>query len=100
MSNPDVRYSAEWISKQHCDESGEWEPDRDEYACSSHETFESAKADAIASSKAANCVEWWRVCEERFDASLGIPRRSAAAWDTTRTWSGDWQGNCDEDRGY
>lgn len=99
MKNADVRYIAEWIVAQHNDEHGEWEPDRDEYVGETHATLEAAKTAAIAKSKAANCVEWWRVQEERFDPELGIPRRSPAAWDTTRTWHGDWQGNSDEE-GY
>ena len=61
------------------------------------DALEAAKAAAIAESKAANCVEWWRVQEERFNPELGIPRRSPAAWDTTRTWHGDWQGNSEEE---
>lgn len=93
-----VRYSAEWIVKQHNDEFGEWDPDRDEYVGSDHDTLGAAIAAAIAESKKANVVEWWRVVEERFNAEIGIPRRHPAAWDTSRVWHGDWSGNIDEDR--
>lgn len=92
------RFIAEWISAQFHDESGEWEPDRDEYSCSTHQTLEQAKAAAIAGSKKANVVEWCRVSEECFNDEVGIPARNPAAWDTVRVWHGDWQGNWDEDR--
>lgn len=94
----DTRYTAEWISAQHEDEFGEWEPDRDEYMGSTHATLEAAQRAAIDGSKQANVVEWCRVTEERFDSSLGIPRRSPAAWDATCLWHGDWNGEWSEDR--
>ena len=96
--DPNVRYSAEWIVKQHNDEFGEWDPDRDEYVGSDHATLGAAVAAAIAESKKANCVEWWRVTEERFNPEVRIPCSNSAAWDTTRVWHGDWAGNIDEDR--
>lgn len=91
------RFEAEWISAQHHDEFGEWEPDRDEYSCSVHSTFEAAKAASIAGSKRANVVEWCRVSEVHFNSEIGIPARHQAAWDTVRVWHGDWQGNWDEE---
>jgi hypothetical protein len=96
--DPDVRYSAKWIVKQHTNEFGEWDPDRDEYVGSDHTTLEAAIAAAVMGSKKADVVEWWRVTQERFNAEVGIPRRHPAAWDTARIWHGDWEGNWDEDR--
>jgi hypothetical protein len=94
-----VRYEAEWIAAQHIDkDTGEWDPDRDEYVGSTHATLEAAQRAAIEGSKNAGVVEWCRVAEETFDPSLNIPRRSSAAWDTTRVWHGDWEGNWSEDR--
>jgi len=97
-SNPDVRFIAEWIAAQHHDERGEWDPDRDEYVGSTHATLEAAQAAAISESKKAGVVEWVKVEEQTFNAELGIPRRSEAAWDVTRAWHGDWDGNWEEDR--
>lgn len=92
------RFIAEWISAQHHDASGEWIPDDDEYSITYCRDLEEAKRVAIANGKACNVVEWARVTEEHFNAELGIPARSPAAWDTVRIWHGDWQGNWDEDR--
>lgn len=94
----DTRYVAEWIEKQYQDEYGDWDPDRDEYRGMDCKTLEEAKRKAIENGKKANVVEWCRVTVEEFNASLGIPRRSSAAWDTVATWHGDWEGNWNEER--
>lgn len=91
-------FIAEWIAAQHVDEFGEWEPDMDEYRMQDCATLEEAKRVSVERGKAANVVEWARVSEMQFDPDLGIPARSAAAWNTVRIWSGDWQGNWDEVR--
>ena len=90
------RFIAEWIISQYHDSDGEWIPDRDEYGRSVHPTLEGAKGTAIKRGKNAAAVEWWRVSEEHFDQTLGIPARCDAAWDVVRTWTGDWSGDCDE----
>ena len=90
----DVRFTAEWIKAQHTDPvTGEWNPDRDEYVGQTFSTLKAAQSAAIRESKRANVVEWCRVSEERFNAELGIPRRSDAAWDTVAVYHGDWDGN-------
>lgn len=94
----DTRYIAEWIEKQHVNEFGEWESDRDEYVGKDCKTLAAAKRVAITESKRCNVVEWCRVTVEQFNPDLGIPRRSSAAWDTVAVWHGDWQGNWDEER--
>lgn len=81
------RFEAEWISKQHADSSGEWNPDRDEYAVSYHQTKEQATQAAISGSKAAAQCEWICVSEQEY-------RRHE--WVDLRRWSGDWNGLCDE----
>lgn len=92
-ASDDVRYTAEWITKLYQDEHGDSDPDRDTYGRSSHPTLEAAQCAAVEGSKAANCVEWCRVLEKSFDPTLRIPRHSDAAWDVTRSWCGDWEGN-------
>ena len=94
----DTRFIAEWIVRQHIDERGEWEPDRDEREFSTHKTLAEAQEAAIAGAKKAHVVEWCAVEEETYNASLGIPRRSPAAWDSLRTWCGDYEGNWVENR--
>lgn len=94
MSAP--RFEAEWITAQVVDEFGDWNPDDDTYAHSTHATLEAAQAAATAGSKAAGIVEWCRVAEYHFNPELGIPARSEAAWDTVRIWHGDWDGNFTE----
>lgn len=93
-----LRFEAEWITAQHIDEFGDWNPDDDDYAYSTHPTLEAAQAAAIAGSKAAGVVDWCRVAEYHFNAELGIPARCDAAWDTVRAWTGDWEGNWDQTR--
>ena len=88
------RFTAKWIKAQHADpETREWDPDLDEYVGQTVSDLESAKKIAIKESKAAGVVEWVGVTEEEFNQSLGIPRRSDAAWDTVAVWYGDWGGN-------
>lgn len=96
--NTTPRFFAEWINKQHVDEHGEWEPDRDEYMKQLCRNLDEAKLVAVAMGKKANVVEWARVAEENFNAEVGISPRHPAAWDTVRVWHGDWQGNWDEER--
>lgn len=93
------RFVAEWIAAQYHDpETGEWEPDRDDYRVERCRDLEHAKQVAVARGKAANVVEWARVTEYAFDPELGIPARHEAAWDAVRQWTGDWEGNWDEVR--
>lgn len=94
----DTRYTAEWIAAQHHDENGEWEPDRDEYVGRACKSLADAKRLAVVESKRCNVVEWCRVTVEQFNPSLGIPRRSDAAWDTVAVHYGDWDGNWQEER--
>jgi hypothetical protein len=94
-----VKYVAEWCVRQFIDpETGDGDPDRDEYGRRTFGTFDEAKAIAISKSKAAGAVEWWSVAEYSFNEELGIPIRCDAAWDCTRAWCGDWEGNCEETR--
>jgi hypothetical protein len=89
-------FDAEWIVKQHHDPvTGEWIPDDDEYVGQSFATLEQAQQAAVRESKAVGAVEWCCVRQKEFDASLGIPRRSEAAWDVVAVWHGDWDGNWD-----
>lgn len=93
------RFEAEWISAQYHDpDTGEWQPDRDTYEAQNCPDLATAQRVAIERSKAAGIVEWVRVTEYAFDPELGIPARSAAAWDVVRQWSGDWSGNWEEVR--
>ena len=94
----DTRYVAEWIEKQHVDEHGEWNPDDDEYCGRDCKSLAEAQRVAIEESKRAGACEWCRVTVEEFNPSLGIPRRSSAAWDTVELWHGDWEGNWNEER--
>ena len=93
-----TRYIAEWIAAQHLDKHGEWDPDMDEYGERCAPALELAKAIAVRESQKCNVAEWCRVTVEIFNASLGIPARSDAAWDVVATWHGDWAGNWQEDR--
>lgn len=91
-----VRYVAEWCVLQFVDpETGDGDPDRDEYRSRRCGTFEEAKALAIEKSKESG-IEWWCVAEYTFDSSLGIPALCNAAWDCARAWHGDWEGNYEE----
>lgn len=81
-----VRFIAEWIAAQHTNEFGDWDPDRDEYEFTVHNTLEDAQRSAVESGRAAGVVEWARVIEER---------RGQHGWDEVRYWSGDWDGNWD-----
>jgi hypothetical protein len=83
MAYGTVRFEAEWVTAQHVDGSGEWNPDMDEYACSYHDTRDAATQAAIAGGKASG-VEWLAVSEQH--------EYQAGAWTETRHWSGDWQG--------
>jgi hypothetical protein len=94
----DIRYTAEWIERQHVDEYGEWNPDDDEYRGMDFDTLEKAKVAAVKYGKQAGVCEWARVTVEQFNPSLGIPRRVGAAWDVIAVWHGDWEGNWDEER--
>lgn len=78
-----IRYEAEWVEKQHADASGEWNPDRDEYAVSHHATKEEAEKAAIAASKKAGQVEWILVAEQQF---------RGYDWVDIRRWTGDYDG--------
>lgn len=89
----DQRFTAEWVSAQHLDEHGDWNPDDDEYRGRGCPCLATAKIVAIMESKRANVVEWCRVTVSEFNPTLGIPRQSDAAWDTVATWHGDWEGN-------
>lgn len=77
----DIRFEAEWITKQHSDPAGEWNPDRDEYSVSYHASREEAECAAIAGSKQADQTEWIRVAEERFNGF---------EWIDVKRWTGDW----------
>lgn len=87
MPSMQVRYEAEWITRQHRDSSGEWNPDLDEYASEYRVTLDSAIRLAVRQSKATGQCEWWRVTEQRL---IGHH------WVDSRRWSGDWEGNIDE----
>jgi hypothetical protein len=78
-----VRFEAEWIAKQHADANGEWNPDRDEHAVSSHATKEAAETAAIRESQRAGQCEWILVAEQKF---IGYE------WIDQRRWTGDWDG--------
>ncbi len=85
------RFEAEWITKQHIDEYGDWQPDDDEYACSRHKTFEAAKAAALAGARASG-VEWYRVYEQ---AHICDDDDTVPYWQNVRHWVGDFEG-CEE----
>jgi hypothetical protein len=77
------RYEAEWISKQHTDNSGQWDPDRDEFCASYHKTRIAAERAAIRESKKADQCEWIRVAEQEYNG---------CEWIDQRVWNGDWKG--------
>lgn len=91
------RFIAEWVKANHVDpDTGEFDPDLTEYGASVHASLVAAQDAAVAAGKAANVSEWARVRERNFDPSLRIDPRAEAAWDTVRTWSGDWDGHWEE----
>jgi hypothetical protein len=81
------RYEAEWIEKQHTNEYGDWDPDKDEYVGSYHKTFEAALQAARTGAKASG-IPWLRVTEQHENFDDGPP----AYWDNVRVWSGDLDG--------
>ncbi len=93
-----TRFVAEWISKQHVDELGDWQPDRDEYSSSNHGTLVEAQKAAVASGKVVNVVEWARVTEEHRTPHPDLPGRWY--WEEVRSWTGDWEGNWEEIASY
>jgi hypothetical protein len=95
---PDTRYWAEWVSAERPNEFGEFDPDGVEYSRIQCRSLDDAKRESIKRGKAANVAEWARVTQEDFNASVSIPRRHPAAWDTTCQWHGTWDGHWEEDR--
>lgn len=87
FSKQQRRFEAEWISRQHRDAHGEWNPDLDEYTVSYHLTLDTAVAEAVKQGKAAAQAEWWCVSEQRWLNS---------EWLDVRRWNGDWDGNMNE----
>jgi hypothetical protein len=90
-----TRYTAEWIAKQHFDESGEWLPDRDEREFRSYRSLAAAQKGGRIASKKAGCVPWVRVAEEQLDTlddCFGLFTR----WDEVRVWHGEWEGEWEE----
>lgn len=81
-----IRYEAEWVTKQHCDADGEWNPDRDEYSTSHHSTKESAEHAAIKGSQQSG-HEWILVAEQKY---------SGREWVDQQRWTGDWEGLHDQ----
>jgi hypothetical protein len=85
-----IRYEAEWVDKQHFNEQGEWDADKDEYSVSHHDTREAAAAAAIAESKKTN-YEWISVAKQQY-----MPARIGGEWIDIQRWTGDWDGLHDE----
>ena len=92
----DTRYIAAWV-KRDGSAPGEFDPDAVEYGHAVYPSLDKAQQEAIRLGRQYNVMEWVRVDEEAFNPGLGIPRRSEAAWDTVRTWHGDWDGNWNDD---
>ena len=82
-----VRFEAEWISKQHQDSNGEWNPDRDEYTVSHFSSRKLAERAAIINGKLADQCSWIRVTEQRYQDH---------EWTDVRNWVGDWEGLSEE----
>lgn len=76
------RFEAEWVTKQHRDSSGEWNPDRDEHAHSHHATREEAESAAIAGAKLSG-IEWILVAEQE---------QLRREWVDINRWTGDFDG--------
>jgi hypothetical protein len=96
MADPKLRFEAEWISRQHCDANGEWNPDRDEYAFSYHASRDEAERAAIIGSKSASAeVEWISVSEQEFRRA-GMGAGMGTEWVDVRRWAGDWDGLHDD----
>jgi hypothetical protein len=85
----EVRYVAEWIAKQHQDERGEWDPDRDEFEFSVHRTKADAEHAAVKAGKRCAAADWVRVSFET---------KGPHGWEEERRWCGDWDGNWNEVR--
>lgn len=91
MNTETHRFKAEWIEKQHMDESGDWIPDKDEYGEAFFKTFDEAHAAAVKNSKRAGQAEWVRIAEQHVvhedDDGYRFKR-----WETLRSWTGDYDG--------
>jgi hypothetical protein len=77
-----IRFEAEWVTEQHSDTEGEWNPDLDEYATSIHTTKAAAEQAAINGAKKSG-IEWIMVAEQKY---IGYQ------WVDLRRWTGDYDG--------
>ena len=93
----DTRYIAAWV-KRDGSAPGEFNPDDLVYGYATCTSLEVAQQKAITMGKRCNITTWARVTEETFNPDVGIPRAHEAAWDDTRVWHGDWEGNWEEER--
>jgi hypothetical protein len=91
-----TRYIAEWVKADNSPP-GEFDPDSQVYGRAAYDSRGLAQREAIRLARTYNVTEWVRVAEETFNAELGIPKHSDAAWDVVRVWHGDWDGNWVED---
>lgn len=76
------RFVAEWVTKQHVDSEGEWNPDLDEFVYTHWHSKEAAEAAAIKGSKLSG-IEWIHVIEQEY---------RNRQWRDIHSWSGDWSG--------
>lgn len=77
-----VRFEAQWITKQYVDAHGEGNPDKDEYVSSYHLTRDEAESAALVNSKRARQCEWFLIAEQKY---------SGHTWTDQRRWTGDWE---------
>lgn len=81
---PLYRFTAEWIEEIARDANGEWDPDRDKYAVSTHRTVEAAVEKAVRESKTHGTC-WARVAVE-----VCVARTLAGGrWEEIDAWTGD-----------
>jgi len=92
-----TRYIAAW-AKADNSPPGEFDPDSVVYGYAAYHSRGLAQTEAVRLGRKYNVTEWVRVTEEIFNPELGISKTHEAAWDVSRVWHGDWNGNWVEDR--